>query len=129
MTDKMKWRFKMMSMLKGIARFEWHGSGPCWSGGAAWWLRDNERHPRIELTEHHCSDEDFWAFFGPLLPDDGGVSIVCRKCAGTCWTPKPFCKSEQCECDECGGTGRYDSPLDAVIAHVVMLQMFKGVIS
>ena len=122
-----KWRLKTISMLKGLSRFDWDGGGPRWSGAPAWYLRDKERYPRIELTEHHCSDEDLWAFFGPMLPNDGGVSIVCRKCAGTMWLPAPFCKGEEMVCDECGGTGRYDNVLDAVIAHAVLVQMFKEV--
>lgn len=123
-----EWRIKQFSMFRDIDGFEWHGSGPVWSGGESWWLRDN-RSPRIEISSSHCSDEDLWAFFGPLLRDDGGLSIVCRKCNGTCWIKKPFSKTEYCECDDCEGYGRYSTILDAAIAHVLMVKMMESILT
>jgi len=126
--EKLEWRKKQMSMLASMnSRFEWHGNGAVWSGGADWWLRDHKRHPRIDVSSLHCSDEDFWAFFGPLADQGDGLSIVCRKCAGTMWINKPFAKGEQFQCDECGGTGRYDNLLDACIAHAVLIHTLKAV--
>ncbi len=55
------------------ARFDCNFKGPVWSGGAAWWVRDETR-PAASVHEGKDSLEAWWAFWGPL-GSEFGVSI------------------------------------------------------